>query len=255
MSQLSENIKYLRKSKGMTQQSLADALFLNRPVIGAYEENRAEPKLETLKKISELFQIPLEDLLSKNLESKTHLDSKLEEKSPLKVLSITVDSENRENIEWVPLKASAGYLNGFADTEFMSTLSKFQLPMLKEGTYRAFEIKGDSMLPLLSGTFIIGEYVEDWKYIKDGETYIILSREEGIVYKRVFRDEKNKSLKLVSDNITYEPYSVPAQEILEIWKAKAYISTQMPKPQNVNSIEKIGEILVELQKSMNQLNN
>jgi len=206
-------------------------------------------------KISELFQIPLEDLLSKNLESKTHLDSKLEEKSPLKVLSITVDSENRENIEWVPLKASAGYLNGFADTEFMSTLSKFQLPMLKEGTYRAFEIKGDSMLPLLSGTFIIGEYVEDWKYIKDGETYIILSREEGIVYKRVFRDEKNKSLKLVSDNITYEPYSVPAQEILEIWKAKAYISTQMPKPQNVNSIEKIGEILVELQKSMNQLNN
>src|SRR5690606_251955 len=103
----------------------------------------------------------------------------------VRVLSITVDEEDRENIELVPVKASAGYLNGYADPEFIRELPRFHLPIFKQGTYRAFELKGDSMLPLQPGTIVVGEFVEDWKNIKPGETYIIISKSEGVVYKRV----------------------------------------------------------------------
>jgi len=257
MNHLPENLKYLRKTKGMTQQALAEALFLNRPVIGAYEEGRAEPKMETIKKICELFDIQLEDLYYSSLNEKssdTHKNIQNPSKTaPIKILSITVDSNDKENIEWVPVKASAGYLNGYTDPEFMASLPKFQLPMIKGGTLRAFEIKGDSMLPIASGTFIIGEYVEDMRLIRDGSTYIVMSQSEGIVYKRVYRVENETYLKMVSDNPEFETYTLDYSDILEIWKAKAFISTRFPEPQNQNSIEKLSEMLVELQKSMDHL--
>src|SRR5690606_38332737 len=84
----------------------------------------------------------------------------------VRVLSITVDGDDKENIELVPIKASAGYLNGYADPEYIAELPKFSLPMFRQGTYRAFEIKGDSMLPLQSGSVVIAEYVENWSEIK-----------------------------------------------------------------------------------------
>src|SRR3546814_6005241 len=43
----------------------------------------------------------------------------------VRVLSITVDGDDKENIELVPVKASAGYLNGYADPEYIAELPKF----------------------------------------------------------------------------------------------------------------------------------
>jgi SOS-response transcriptional repressor LexA len=126
--------------------------------------------------------------------------------------------------------------------------------MFKQGTFRAFEIKGDSMLPLVSGTVIIGEYVENWNDVKPGDTYVVLSKNEGVVYKRIgnkYRD--NKKLKLMSDNPAYEPYDVGADDILEIWKAKAYLSTQLPMPAPEPSMENLTSMMAEMQKSISKL--
>ena len=140
MVNINENIRFLRKQKGLTQEQFAEKVGINRSVVGAYEEGRASPPLETLLKMAELFQITADDFISKNL-------SKGEEASPIgaggnspkfKVLSITVDKDDNENIELVPQKASAGYLNGFADPEYIEELPRFQLPVLpKNATYRA----------------------------------------------------------------------------------------------------------------------
>src|SRR5690606_11354077 len=121
--------------------------------------------------------------------------------------------------------ASAGYLNGYADPEFIKELNRFRLPFLPVGTYRAFEIKGDSMLPLPSGSIVIGEYVDKLADLKDGLTYVVVSKNDGIVYKRVFNEiEENGVLTCRSDNPTYPAFEVPAQDILEIWKGVAHIS-------------------------------
>jgi hypothetical protein len=170
------------------------------------------------------------------------------------VLSISVDKEDNENIELVPLKASAGYLNGYADTEYVAHLPKLYLPMFKQGTYRAFEIKGDSMLPLVSGTIIVGEYQENWADVKAGETYVIISKNDGIVYKRAGNKFKeNKKLKLISDNPVYEPYDINGEDVLEIWKAKAYISTHMPMPTPEPTMESLTSMMAQMQRSIANL--
>lgn len=253
MSIISTNIKFLRKKKGLTQQQFADEIGIKRSLVGAYEEDRADPKYDLLKKIALYFEISIDDFINETINEKWQPKPK-GNPANLRVLSITVDKEDNENIEMVPVKASAGYLNGYADPEYVAQLPKFYLPMFKQGTYRAFEIKGDSMLPLVSGTVIIGEYVENWADVKAGDTYVVLSKNEGVVYKRVgnkYRD--NKKLKLLSDNIAYEPYEVSGEDILEIWKAKAYLSTQMPIPMPEPSIENLTTMMSEMQKSISKL--
>ena len=250
MSIISSNIKFLRKKKGLTQQSFADQVGIKRSLVGAYEEERAEPKYELLKVIASFFDVSIDDFIKQKIDDKWQPAPK----GNLRILSISVDKEDNENIELVPLKASAGYLNGYADPEYVAQLPKFYLPMFKQGTYRAFEIKGDTMLPLVSGTIIIGEYVENWADVKGGETYVIISKSDGVVYKRVggkFRE--NKKLKLISDNPVYEPYEINAEDVLEIWKAKGYISTQLPLPTPEPTMESLTTMMAQMQRSISNL--
>src|ERR1700744_4813085 len=250
MSKISSNIKFLRKKKGLTQQQFADQIGIKRSLVGAYEEERAEPKYDLLKNIATFFEVSIDDFINETINEKWQPKPK-GNPANLRVLSISVDKEDNENIELVPLKASAGYLNGYADPEYVSQLPKFYLPMFKQGTYRAFEIKGDSMLPLVSGTTIISEYVENWTDIKPGETYVIISKTEGIVYKRIgnkFKD--NKKLKLISDNPVYEPYEIAGEDVLEIWKAKAYLSTHLPLPTPEPTMESLTAMMAQMQRSI-----
>ena len=237
MVKVNENIRFLRKKKGWTQEKFSKKIGIKRSLVGAYEEGRSDPRLNNLLKMCEIFEISLDNILKKdvsNLEEDNYLKS---DDQKVKVLSITVDKFGDENIELINQKASAGYLNSYSDFEFIENLPKFQLPFLHfSGTHRAFEIKGDSMLPLTSGSIVIGKYVDNIDFLKDGKTYILLTKEDGIVYKRV--EVLDKSLKLISDNKTYEPYVISNNDILEIWEAIAFFSLDFPNPnEEYNSIK------------------
>jgi phage repressor protein C with HTH and peptisase S24 domain len=152
----------------------------------------------------------------------------------------------------VPVKAAAGYLNGYSDPTFIKELNRFRLPFLPAGTYRAFEIKGDSMLPMLPGAIVVGEYVDNWRNIKDGLTYIVLSKNEGIVYKRVFNQvEDSGALVLRSDNTAYPVYSIQIDEVLEVWKAVLNIS-HMNKGNDL-SYQNILHLMQEIKKDVDEL--
>ena len=250
MSNIASNLKFLRKKKGVTQQQFADLLEIKRASVGAYEEDRAEPKYELLKKIAEFYDLTMDELANDTIDDKWRPQPR-SNASNLRVLSVTVDGSDRENIELVPVKASAGYLNGYGDPEYVAELPKFSLPMFKQGTFRAFEIKGDSMLPLPSGSIVIAEYVENWHDIKPNHTYVVVSKEDGVVYKRIaFKFKEDKGLKLVSDNKTYEPYWVQADDIIEVWKAKAFISTELPEPSPEPTMETLTAMMAQMQKTI-----
>lgn len=255
MVKLNENIRILRKRLALTQDQFAQQLGIKRSLVGAYEEGRAEPRLELLQKMAEVFSISVDQLIGNDFSTDTapSLPSTMRGKD---VLVVTVDASQKQNIEFVPLKAAAGYLNGYADTEYVKELPHFSLPNLRQGTYRAFEISGDSMLPLMPGTIVIGEYVEDLKNIKSGKTYVLVTQREGIVYKRVFNYlEENGNLFLVSDNRHYAPYQLSGADVIEVWVAKAYISVQFPDvadKQDV-SVEQLAGVVLDLQKEILQL--
>jgi transcriptional regulator with XRE-family HTH domain len=213
MSYAGKNLRFLRKSKGWTQEEMADKLRIKRSLVGAYEEERAEPKLEALEIMSELFKLSLDQLLLQDLSvdgSGGYLEQRRRQKLGTEVAIV----------QFVPIRAAAGYLTGYADPDFVDELNTFTLPMLAPGQYRAFEIVGDSMLPTPSGSVIVGEKVERMDDLKNNGSYVLLSKSDGIVYKRIAKDkEKKNKLTLISDNPVYEPYSVSEEDVLEIWKA------------------------------------
>src|SRR5690606_4750404 len=128
MSNIASNLKYLRKKNGLTQQQFADLMGIKRASLGAYEVNRADPDYDLLKKIAEYYDLCMDELANEVIDEQWKPTPK-SNASNLRVLSITVDQEDRENIELVPVKASAGYLNGYADPEYVKELPRFNLPM------------------------------------------------------------------------------------------------------------------------------
>lgn len=248
---IQSNIRFLRKSKGLTQEEFALQLGITRAQVGAYEEGRAKPAYETIIKMANFFSLSLDALITKNLETGDKT-VQLMQGNGLRVLSISVTDEGRENIELVPVKAAAGYLNGFADPEYIEELSKFRLPFLPESTYRAFEIKGDSMYPLQPGSIVVGEYIENWKSIKDGHTYIVVSDKDGIVYKRLFNQlDESGTLVLHSDNPGYTPYTLKMEDIREVWKAILHIS--YANKGSENSFDQVIHMMQGLQKDIDSL--
>lgn len=218
MSQAGQNLKYLRKLRGWTQEEFATRLGIKRSLIGAYEEERADPRLDVLETVCEIFKLTLDEVMLKDLSNSS--GSYLAKRRQQKMMSA-----ERNIIHFVPVKAAAGYLAGYADSEFLDELNTFTLPMLSGGYYRAFEIIGDSMLPTPSGSIIVGEKVEDTEDIKSNQAYIVVSRNEGIVYKRIAKNPKQKNkLTLISDNPQYQPYQINTEDVVELWHAQMVLT-------------------------------
>ena len=226
MKIVSKNIRHLRRLKGLTQEVLAEDLNVTRSRISSYEENRSAPTIEMLIKLSDYFKVPI-DILLRNDLTKAKDSSFIEIGNQRVLFPITVDEDNENLIEIVPVKASAGYLAGYDDPEYIEQLEKIKLPFLPTGKHRAFPIKGDSMLPMKEGSFVIGRFVEDRNEITDGKTYVLITINDGMVYKRVYNQiNQNNSLLLVSDNKNYKAFEVPIDEVLELWEFTCSINTQ-----------------------------
>lgn len=218
---LTENLSYLRKKHKLSQQALADKLDVPRTTLSGWERGSAEPNIEMLVRIADTFEIKVDALLRKRIE---HEDLEILRQKDLRVLAISVDKDNRQQIDLVDSKAEAGYLESFRDPEYIKELPKIHMPAIPEGnTYRAFEIQGDSMLPLEPGSIVIASFVEQLSELKDGSTYIIATRDNGLVYKRVRLNPQENSVMAVSDNVLFPPYEIPFGDIDEIWKYYAHI--------------------------------
>lgn len=231
MSLFSDNIRFLRIQKNISQEKLATALLIARARYVKYESGTSEAPYDILKRISKFYHVSIDLLLNVDLR-KIDMDGLLKLEDNRILLPITIDTGGENTIEIIPQKAKAGYLNGYSDPEFIEGLQQISLPFLKNGKFRAFPVSGDSMPPHNDGSFIIGKYVESLGEVRDGRTYILLTKNEGIVYKRLNKNGKN-SLVLSSDNSFYEPYSVRASDVLEIWEYACSIATNEFEPDSL----------------------
>ncbi|MBU8892916.1 MAG: LexA family transcriptional regulator [Bacteroidales bacterium] len=258
MDYIGQNIKYLRKIKGLTQEELAGNIGVNRAMIGSYEENRAAPKLSVLRDIAYFFSISIDDLIKIRLweESEATIMTDFVKGDNLRVISTVVDKDDKELITTVPVQASAGYTNGYSDPDYIEELPHFSLPLIelsKERTYRVFQINGDSMEPIKSGSYIICEYLADWEEIYDGKPYIIISKDDGIVYKRLYNKVKESGeIMLKSDNPEYSTYSLKIEAVHEVWKALGFISFDLPEA-NELSASKLHSMILDMKNEIEGL--
>ena len=230
---LSTNLKLLRQREGKSQTELAKTLGLTRTTLIGYEKS-VQPPFPKLIRISEHFKVSLDALIKYNLSNLSEFQLSEIERGmdiditgqKLRVLTTTTDSSGNENIEMVDTKAQAGYTAGFGDSEFVEKLPKFQLPFLpKEKTYRCFQIEGDSMLPIPESAWVTASFIQDWTGIKNGTPCIVVTKDDGLVFKLVYKN--NKQLQLVSTNRIYQPYSISINQISEVWKFETWNSFEV----------------------------
>ncbi len=252
------NIKHLRKIRNLTQDQLADKIGVNRAMIGSYEEGRAVPKLPALQILSHYFNVSIDNLVNTDLSTENSSTGEVQNIDStgknLRVLTTLVDRDNKELITLVPVKASSGYTKGYADADFVETLPKFSLPfpeLSKERTCRAFQISGNSMEPIPSGAYIICEYQQNWSDVKSGKTYIVVTKDDGVVYKRLYISDDNTVL-LKSDNPEYNPYTIPLNSISEMWRALGYINFSLPEPDELH-MGKLAAMIYKMQDEIDEL--
>lgn len=261
MIYFSKNIQLLRKRKKRSQEEMASVLGLKRSTLSSYELGTVEPSLETLTRFSRFFKITMDKLVTHDLsiisefylsELEKGFDTDINGKK-LRILATTVDSDNNDNVELVPMKAKAGYTAGYADPEYIRVLPTFHLPFLsKSKKFRSFQISGDSMPPVADGSYVTGEYVQNWESVKNGQPYIIVTRDEGVVFKIVYNKiAESGMLTLCSTNPLYSPYDVHMSEILEVWKFVNYMSENM-EVENDNEKD-VGKALQNLQKEIQHM--
>lgn len=154
----------------------------------------------------------------------------------IRPVTVTVDPQGHELITYVNVKAQAGYLKGYEDPVYIEHLPAFNLPILKKGSYRMFEVDGDSMLQmggggLHDGDIVIAQYVEDIFSMKDRRVYVLVTT-EGVSVKRCInrlKETENPVLVCQSDNKNgqHPDFIVRPHEIIEVWELKAFISKQL----------------------------
>ena len=234
----SSNIRFLRERRRLSQETLSETLAISRNKLQALESGKTRnPSADDLIKFSKFFKVSVDSLFKVDLSRLSELKLRELEAgndvymtgSQIRVLAITVSSENLENVEYVPVKAKAGYRSSYSDPEFLASLPKFSMPNLPKGTHRMFPITGDSMLPIPDNSDVVTCYVEDWKTLKpDTPCVVILSGEQDFVFKLV--SLTGSELLLKSLNVAYEPYTVDVSEVLEIWEFYCYQTKEFPEP-------------------------
>jgi len=244
MNSIGDRLRYLGKEKlgGLTK--LADILEMKPPSLQQYLNGRSKPGADVVTKLSK-YDVNLHwlltgegdpllhrDLKSKNIIVADRIEPYQVNRSPMVV---TVDQSGKDNIVMVPVKAQAGYLRGFGDTDFIQKLPSYRIPGVNNGTFRMFEVRGDSMHPTLKPSdIVVCEWVSDLKLIRDDRIYVIVSRDEGVIVKRLInRILSDEKLICNSDNREgdlYPPIILNPDQIHEIWYVRMYISHQLTSP-------------------------
>lgn len=250
MSVLSENMRYLRAQQKYPQQKIADALLITRGRYAKYEEGATEPPIEILIRISRYYRISIDLLVGIDLR-KYPLEKMMKLPDNRVVLPITVDEKGENKIEIIPEKAQMGYLQGYSDPEYIEKLQTISLPFLRNGKFRAFPASGDSMPPFKNGTFIVGKYVENIQDLKYGKTYIFITRNEGVVYKRLVK-KTGRHITVSSDNPLYKPYDIKLADLVEMWEYACSISTAEFEHETLDMMT-VKEMFVSLKKQIDSV--
>ncbi|MBP1163481.1 transcriptional regulator with XRE-family HTH domain [Chryseobacterium sp. PvR013] len=250
MSIFSDNIRFLRTQKNLSQQELADQILMSRVRYSKYEDGRSEAPYELLIRISKYFNLSIDLLLTVDIR-KYPLEDVLKLPDNRIVLPVVVDQLGNNSIEIVPQKASMGYLSGYSDPEYIESLQRISLPFLTNGKYRAFPAQGDSMPPFKDGSYIIGKYLENIDDLKPSKSYVFVTLNDGISYKR-FTSTNKKSITVSADNSFYKPYDIPLGEIVEIWQYASGIFPEDFEPECLENYN-LKEMFLEIRKDIQDL--
>jgi transcriptional regulator with XRE-family HTH domain len=333
MSIVSNNIKYLRRLNGLTQEQFARRIGIKRSLLGAYEEARANPNLENLKTIAQVFGTSVDSLIKTDIrkiretpgislsQSTTGIIEQIvpqntyqssqnyqetrpftNSSEPQSVTKLVEDFfQEKEEMEIIPQKTpppqrsfladnetsfqqfvdnhlhtvsnfpknepenqpksvakltpyikSSGvkeYLANCQKVDFLRSLPTISLPFITSDRSRAFELGSD--FPM-QNSIVVGTGISDWSDVNDGKFYILVTHQQGVIYRRVYNQVKIKgALLLSSDNPSIPSFEISIKDVVEIWEVNSFISQQLPEPHI--SLERVKNIVDDLTNELDRL--
>lgn len=244
----------LRDLLKLSQQEFAHKTGITQGALSQLETSKSKLSLDTIYKISRAFGVDCNWLVTG--EGAIFVNDTSSEKK-------RVGNSNNNNAPkgFVPLirgEAHAGYIENYMDEKYLETLEVYKIPGYESGSYRLFEIEGDSMIPTIyPGEIVVTEKLADQASVENGALCIVVMF-EGIVAKRVYiYPEDKNALILKSDNTEYKTYSVPMSDVREIWLVRAKITSVFAQSQIIDA-SKIRELetdIMALKREMSMLSN
>ena len=230
----------IRKSLGLNQEEFGRKIGYRREVVSKVENGKMEPSrwfVEAVLKFQNenRFQNAGPDV--KILGKSSH-ESRRFNQPFYKQIQTLKNQTSEFLVPLVGIKAQAGYVKGFEQTDFINTLERYSLPPgvnPKGLEWSYFEVDGDSMEPTLSaGDILLTSLLphEDWKEIKNFFVYVILTDEQLLV-KRVY-NKSEKEWILISDNSETNPQvSIDLFKVKQVWTLRRHIRSRIPQPVEV----------------------
>lgn len=231
-SYIGENIKKIRQAKGISQAEFAAIFNLGRPAVGAYEEGRSEPKIDTIIQIAKHFSITIDALLTKQLSvAEIYSFDRLNKKLDL-VHSKKDIKSNHDGIPIVRTNQFLDYVIQHKDSEFIKSLETINSPVPLKNA-RIFEMKGNDMenqgQGLNPGDLLFCSKA-DLKKLKLLKTEVVVTITEDEVFCKRLESVDKDELDFSSDAKTVSNIRKPLKDISEIWVVKGHYSVQIQPP-------------------------
>lgn len=258
MSFVGKNIRKLRTVKKLSQAAFAELFGLARPSVGAYEEGRSEPKMETLIQIAQHFGLSVDLLLTKELTVNElyRFDIFKEQlQQPPATPEPVAKADRQQNATPLVYRNRAlEYIVRHHDPAFVEALPWLQLPHQLVGPTRAFEVSGADMLLHRQGLrhqdiVLCGRVDKAKPRLKAGSVYVFVTQSKVLIRRLAERFEENQALKLRADNPDYGSQELELAQALEIWEVRGVFTTHMRAPalldERVAELERKVEDLLE----------
>ena len=252
MSFIGKNIKKIRTVKKLSQAAFAELFNLARPSVGAYEEGRTEPKIDTLIAIANHFGLSTDALLRKELTVNElySLDILKGEFDPTQMPPALGKSSRQENqkaplnqaqqaqkdagVPLVDRESSLEYIVNLGNRDFISTLPTVLLPQEGKGLQRAFVHSGQEMFHnecgIRQGDILLAKQQTKANIpnLKADALYVVVTRKR-ILSRRLVSADKTK-VELKADNPAFEVVTMPIEEILEAWEVQGLWTRYLSPP-------------------------
>ncbi|MBA4853524.1 helix-turn-helix transcriptional regulator [Emticicia sp. BO119] len=204
--------------------------------------SNTQPKINQIKEYTETSPKHIFDNPSNKVPSQTAYIEPVSKNIP--------DSHSYKNtIQIVRRFQYNDYLIKNKESGFLKTLIEFHLPTLPIGEYRAFEATEDFTF---EGALLIGSRVNNWYDIIDSKNYVLVTKPQGIIYRRVYNQVKIKgTLLLSSDNHRFPSTEISINDVIETWEIKAFLSYQLPEPSP--SFDKLSHLVGEMKFELERL--
>lgn len=228
MSLFGKNIKKIRTVKGLSQAAFADIFDLKRATLGAYEEQRSEPKIETIIKIANYFSIKIDTLLT----SEITVNELLQFKENLTTLSEDLKKEQFANIPCINENNIFDYLQHYGNAIFVDEMPCIQLPINSSKNFRAFSVSNLEMTNQDKGFYpkdiVIGEQTPTNVVQKlTNGTLVFALVDNAIIFRRLYITQKNVIFRADHKSIEDEIYKI--SDIKELWRVRYVFYKRIPE--------------------------